>query len=58
MARQGEGFHDKVNNYVFDLERDGLGQVVPRKGSITNSKTVCLTWRGMGMARLYLGRVP
>ena len=27
-ARWVEGFHDKLNGYVFDLERDGLHQVV------------------------------
>ena len=27
-ARWAEGFHDKLNGYVFDLERDGLHQVV------------------------------
>ena len=28
-ARWAEGFHDEVNGHVFDLERDGLRQVVP-----------------------------
>ena len=28
-ARWAEGFHDKLNGHVFDLERDGLRQVVP-----------------------------
>ena len=27
-ARWAEGFHDELNDYVFDLERDGLRQVV------------------------------
>ena len=27
-ARWAEGFHDELNGHVFDLERDGLGQVV------------------------------
>ena len=27
-ARWAEGFHDELNGYVFDLERDGLRQVV------------------------------
>ena len=27
-ARWAEGFHDELKNYVFDLERDGLRQVV------------------------------
>ena len=27
-AGWAEGFHDKLNGYVFDLERDGLRQVV------------------------------
>ena len=26
-ARWVEGFHDQLNGYVFDLERDGLRQV-------------------------------
>ena len=25
-----EGFHEELNGHVFDLERDGLRQVVPR----------------------------
>ena len=28
-ARWAEGFHDELNGHVFDLERDGLRQVVP-----------------------------
>ena len=28
-ARWAEGFHDEHNSHVFDLERDGLRQVVP-----------------------------
>ena len=28
MARWAEGFHDELNDHVFDLERDGLRQVV------------------------------
>ena len=28
-ARWAEGFHDELNGHVFDLERDGLCQVVP-----------------------------
>ena len=24
-----KGFHDELNGYVFDLERDGLRQVAP-----------------------------
>ena len=28
-ARLAEGFHDESNGHVFDLERDGLRQVVP-----------------------------
>ena len=28
-ARWAEGFHNEVNGNVFDLERDGLRQVVP-----------------------------
>ena len=28
-ARRAEGFHDELNGHVFDLERDGLHQVVP-----------------------------
>ena len=27
-ARWAEGFHDELNGFVFDLERDGLRQVV------------------------------
>ena len=27
-ARWAEGFYDKLNGHVFDLERDGLRQVV------------------------------
>ena len=27
-ARWAEGFHDELNGHVFDLERDGLAQVV------------------------------
>ena len=27
-ARWAEGFHDELNGHVFDLERDGLRQVV------------------------------
>ena len=27
-ARWVEGFHDELNGHVFDLERDGLSQVV------------------------------
>ena len=27
-ARWAEGFHDELNSHVFDLERDGLRQVV------------------------------
>ena len=27
-ARWADGFHDKLNGYVFNLERDGLRQVV------------------------------
>ena len=27
-ARWTEGFHDELNGHVFDLERDGLRQVV------------------------------
>ena len=27
-ARWTEGFHDEINGHVFDLERDGLRQVV------------------------------
>ena len=27
-ARWAEGFHDELNGYVFNLERDGLRQVV------------------------------
>ena len=28
-ARWAEGFHNELNGHVFDLERDGLRQVVP-----------------------------
>ena len=28
-ARWAEGFHDELNGHMFDLERDGLHQVVP-----------------------------
>ena len=28
-ARWVEGFHDELNGHAFDLERDGLHQVVP-----------------------------
>ena len=28
-AKWAEGFHNKLNGHVFDLERDGLRQVVP-----------------------------
>ena len=28
-ARRAEGFHNELNGQVFDLEKDGLGQVVP-----------------------------
>ena len=28
-ARWAEGFHDELDGHVFDLERDGLRQVVP-----------------------------
>ena len=28
-ARWAKGFHDELNGYVFDLERDGLRQVAP-----------------------------
>ena len=28
-ARWAEGFHDELNGHMFDLERDGLCQVVP-----------------------------
>ena len=28
-SRWAEGFHDELNGHVFDLERDGLRQVVP-----------------------------
>ena len=28
-ARWAEGFHDELNSHVFDLERDGLHQVLP-----------------------------
>ena len=28
-AQWAEGFHDELNGHVFDLERDGLRQVVP-----------------------------
>ena len=28
-ARWAEGFHDELNGHVFDLQRDGLRQVVP-----------------------------
>ena len=28
-ARWAEGFHDEINGHAFDLERDGLRQVVP-----------------------------
>ena len=28
-ARWAAGFHDELNDHVFDLERDGLRQVVP-----------------------------
>ena len=27
-ARWAEGFHDELNGHVFDVERDGLRQVV------------------------------
>ena len=27
-ARRAEGFHDEFNGHVFDLERDGLREVV------------------------------
>ena len=27
-ARWAEGFHDELNGHVFDLEKDGLRQVV------------------------------
>ena len=27
-ARWAEGFHDELNSHVFDLEKDGLHQVV------------------------------
>ena len=27
-ARWADGFHDELNGHVFDLESDGLGQVV------------------------------
>ena len=27
-ARWAEGFHNEFNSHMFDLERDGLGQVV------------------------------
>ena len=29
-ARRAEGFHDELSGHVFDLERDGLRQVVAR----------------------------
>ena len=28
-ARWAEGFHDELNGHVFDLERNGLRQVIP-----------------------------
>ena len=28
-AISAEGFHDELNGHVFDLERDGIRQVVP-----------------------------
>ena len=28
-ARWADGFHDELNSHLFDLERDGLRQVVP-----------------------------
>ena len=28
-ARLAEGFHDELNGHMFNLERDGLHQVVP-----------------------------
>ena len=28
-ARWAEGFNDELNGYVFDLDKDGLRQVVP-----------------------------
>ena len=28
-ARWAEGFHNELNNHMFNLERDGLRQVVP-----------------------------
>ena len=28
-ARWADGFHDELNGHMFDLERDGLRQVVP-----------------------------
>ena len=31
-TRWAEWFHDKLNGHMFDLERDGLHQVVPYSG--------------------------
>ena len=41
-ARWAEGFHDELNGHVFDLERDGLRQVVLCRDSPCNeNKQTC-----------------
>ena len=38
-ARWTEGFHDELNGHVFDLERDGLRQVVLAQDSPYDDNT-------------------
>ena len=46
-ARWAEGFHDELNGHVFDLERDGLLQVLP-------CPWLTKKWNQFGMTEIFL----